>query len=171
MIVETRAYADHATAASSLRQHLSQEISHRALICIGSHIKQVQKMFGVRYSNPVKDYEGLSTDCGETTNYSQLTISLRRQALLLMSLRLKHCPSVHSMTTRLTPPLTSSRMALWIGQTSIARATSRSKSSLGTPRILTVSPKETLKSSFCLLSVRNAIESSMTMTGDSHVSV
>lgn len=58
MILETHAHADHITAASYLQQRLGQELGHKPLICIGSRIKQVQKMFGEKYSIPAKDYEG-----------------------------------------------------------------------------------------------------------------
>ena len=57
MILETQAHANYVTAASYLRRYLSQEHGHRALIRNGSHIKQVQKMFGDRCNIPVKDYE------------------------------------------------------------------------------------------------------------------
>jgi glyoxylase-like metal-dependent hydrolase (beta-lactamase superfamily II) len=59
MILETHAHADHLTAASYLKQRLSQECDRKAIICIGSRIRRVQKMFGARYNIPARDYEGV----------------------------------------------------------------------------------------------------------------
>lgn len=58
LILETHAHADHITAASYLQHRLDQEHGHKPLICIGSRIKQVQQMFGEKYSTPATEYEG-----------------------------------------------------------------------------------------------------------------
>lgn len=58
-ILETHAHADHITAASYLQRELSCRQDMRPLICIGSRIRQVQKMFGERYAIPAIDYENV----------------------------------------------------------------------------------------------------------------